>query len=63
MDGFICSVLIHLIYYYYYFENVWTDLDLGGCIMLVCEKPAFSNNTLHLLKKSNLVWYFWTHNI
>ena len=63
MDGFICSLLIHLIYYYYYFENVWTDLDLGGCIMLVCEKPAFSNNTLHLLKKSNLVWYFWTHNI
>ena len=34
MDGFICSLLIHLIYYYYYFENVWTDLDLGGCIIL-----------------------------
>lgn len=32
MDGFIYSLLIHLIYYY--FETVWTDLDLGGCIIL-----------------------------
>lgn len=32
MDGFIYSLLIHLIYYY--FETVWTDLDLGGYIIL-----------------------------
>ena len=58
MDGLICSLLIHLIYYCY-----WECMDRFGLRWLHYSVRNQHSLIILLLKESNLVLYFWTYHI